>query len=217
MIGWLIALGVLVLLAILPLGVSVLYNADGPLVRVILGPGKLTVYPRKPKKQTAEKQAKAAAKAQAKKEAKAQKKAAAAQQKAKEKKPVKKGGSWKDFIPLVKTGLAFLGDFRRKLRVKNLELKLIMANADPCDLAISYGKAWAAVSGLLPNLERIFVIKKRDVAVECDFTADKTVVYAKLDITITLGRLLALAVRYGIRALRDYIHLKNKRKGGAKI
>ena len=36
--GWWITLGILVLLAILPLGVSVHYNADGPLVRIILGP-----------------------------------------------------------------------------------------------------------------------------------------------------------------------------------
>ena len=214
MIGWLIALGILVLLAILPLGVSVLYNTDGPLVRVILGPGRLKVYPRekKPEKDDPKKKAKAQKKA----EAKAQKKAAAAEKKNQQKKPSQKGGSWTDFIPLVKTGLAFLGDFRRKLRVKRLELKLVLAGGDPCELALNYGKGWAAVGALFPNLERVFVIKKRDVEVECDFTADKTLVFARLDISITLGRLLSLVVRYGIRALRDYINLKNKRKGGAK-
>ena len=218
MVGWLIALGVIVLLAILPLGVSAIYNTDGPLIRVILGPGKLTVYPRKkkPKKENPKKEAKAKQKAEAKAKAKEQKKAASAVEKAKSKHESKTGGSWKDFIPLVKTGLAFLGDFRRKLRVNRFELKLVMAGGDPCELAIGYGKAWAAVGGLIPNLERVFVFKKRDVEVECDFTADKTLVFARLDITITLGRLIALVVRYGIRALRDFIKLKNKRKGGAK-
>ena len=43
--GWLITLGILTLLAILPLGVSVKYNAEGPRVRVILGPIKFTVFP----------------------------------------------------------------------------------------------------------------------------------------------------------------------------
>ena len=43
--GWLITLAVLFLLAVLPLGVSVKYNADGPLVRVIAGPLKITVFP----------------------------------------------------------------------------------------------------------------------------------------------------------------------------
>ena len=91
-----------------------------------------------------------------------------------------------------------------------------MAGGDPADLAVNYGKTWAAVGGLMPQLERIFVIKKRNIAVQCDFTAEKTLIYARLDVTITLGRLLALVVRYGIRALRQFIDIKNKRKGGAK-
>ena len=47
--GWLIAFGILFLLAILPLGASVKYNADGPLIRIIGGPIRLTVFPRQKK------------------------------------------------------------------------------------------------------------------------------------------------------------------------
>ena len=127
----------------------------------------------------------------------------------------KKGGSILDFLPLVQVALDFLGEFRRKLRVNRLELKLILAADDPCDLAVNYGRAWAAVGNLFPLLERAFVIKKRDVEVECDFTSEETLVIARLDLTITLGRLLSLAVRYGIRALREFLKIKNIRKGGA--
>ena len=129
--------------------------------------------------------------------------------------PQEKGGSFLDFLPLMKVALSFLGDFRRKLRVNDLELKLILAGNDPCDLAVSYGRTWAAVGGLLPQLERLFVIKKRNVEVACDFTTTETLVIARLDLTITLGRLLSLAVVYGIRALRELIKLQKKRKGGA--
>ena len=45
--GWLIALGILVLLAILPLGVGMRYSAEGALVRVIAGPFRITVFPMK--------------------------------------------------------------------------------------------------------------------------------------------------------------------------
>ena len=48
--GWIIALGVVILLAILPLGVRIRYNSDGMLVKVIAGPLKITVFPL-PKKQ----------------------------------------------------------------------------------------------------------------------------------------------------------------------
>lgn len=217
--GWLIALGVIFLLAILPLGVSVKYNADGLLARVILGPIKLTVYPRPKKKKKEKKKKEQPAKKQEEKpkeeESLPKPPQPPKQEKSKEEPKKEKGGSLTDFIPLVKVALDFLGDFRRKLRVNYLQLKLIMAADDPCDLAVNYGRTWAAVGNLMPQLERLFVIKKRDVEVECDFTASKTLVIARLDLTITLGRVIALAVRYGIRAVKEFLKINKKRKGGA--
>ena len=99
--------------------------------------------------------------------------------------------------------------------MKQLYLRLILASSDPCDLAVNYGKTWAAVGNLQPVLNRIFVIKKQDIEVECDFTADETLVIARLDITITLGRLLSLVAVYGFRAVKEFLKFKKKRKGGA--
>ena len=45
--GWWIALGVVFLLGILPLGVSARYSGEGPLLRVVIGPVRLTLFPRK--------------------------------------------------------------------------------------------------------------------------------------------------------------------------
>ena len=109
----------------------------------------------------------------------------------------------------------FLDVFRRKLRLNLLELKLIMASDDPCDLAVNYGRAWAAVGNLMPQLERVFIIKKRDIEVECDFTASQTLVIARLDLTITLGRLLNAVLVFAVRALVQFLKIKKKRKGGA--
>ena len=67
--GWIITFVILFLLAILPLGASVLYDAEGPRVRVVAGPLKIQVFPlkKKPKKQKS-------GKAKPKKEAKPKKK-----------------------------------------------------------------------------------------------------------------------------------------------
>lgn len=203
--GWLIALAVLILLAMLPLGVSAAYHADGALVNLILGPARIKLFPRKKEDKKKEKPDK-------KTEEKEHK-----QKEDKPKDPGKNGGSVKDFLPLVRTALDFLGGFRRKLRVNRLEVKLILAADDPCDLAVNYGRAWAALGNLMPQLERLFVIKKRDLEVECDFTSNETRVIARLDLSITLGRLLGLLVRYGIRAVRQYFQIMNKRKGGANL
>ncbi len=255
--GWLITLGVVFLLAILPLGVIVVYNADGPMVRIIAGPLKILVVPRpkkvpkkkkkapkkkaapEPGKQTGEPQKQTSAPPKAEKTAPAEPgKPAPKVEKAVPPEPQKpahvdkipephpprksvsadlekKGGSWTDFLPFVKLGLNFLGNFRRKLRIKRLELKLILAGDDPCNVAVNYGRAWAAVGNLMPQLERLFVIKERNVEVECDFTTSETKVFAHLNISITLGRLIALIVSYGLRALKTYLSISNKRKGGA--
>ena len=200
--GWLIALAVIVLLAVLPLGASVKYDSGGLLVRLIAGPARITLFPRK-KKDKEEKKPKK----ETKKEEPAPKTEAALKEKT--------GGKLTDFLPLVQVALDFLGEFRRKLRVNRLEMKIIMAGGDPCDLAVNYGRAWAALGNLVPLLERCFVIKKRDLEVECDFVSEETLIYARLDLTITLGRILSLAVRYGIRALREFLKIMKFRKGGA--
>ena len=207
--GWLIAAGVLVLLAALPLGVSAVYDEAGPVVRLIAGPVRICVYPSKAKKEKESKKPK--------KETQKKEKTAKEKKPKKEEPAKKKGGSVRDFFPLISLVLELLGDFRRKLRVNRLQLRLILAGDDPCDLAMNYGKAWAALGNLMPQLERVFTIQKRDVEVECDFISDKTLIIARLDLTITLGRLLSMGVYHGIRILRQYLIIMKTRKGGAKL
>lgn len=198
--GWLIALGVLTLIAILPVGVSAIYNEEGPIVSIIVGPVHIPVFPAK-KKEKPEKP----------KKTKAQTTTRPAAQKTQ-----KKGGSIEDFLPIVDMVLDFLSAFRRKLRVKKLYLKLILGGSDPSDLAVNYGRGWAVLGNLMPLLDNAFVIKKRDAEVECDFLAEKTTIIARLDISITVGRVLSLAVVHGVPILRELLKVMNKRKGGAK-
>lgn len=215
--GWLITFGILFLLAVLPLGVRIRYDSGGFLLRLVLGPIRFTVFPR-PKKENKEEKKEAPKEEKKESQKKKDEDLPKPPQPPKEEKPKEKtetGGSLTDFFPLVKVALDLLGDFRRKLRLDDLYLRLILASSDPCDLAMNYGRTWAAVGNLMPVLEKYFVIKKRDVEVECDFAASETKVIARLEITITLGRLLALVVVYGIRALKEFMTLRNKRKGGA--
>lgn len=219
--GWLIALGIITLLAVLPLGVSVKYDEDGVLLKLIIGPVKITLFPRPKKDQKPKKKEKTQEKKEKQKTEPAQQPAPEATPQTPDKKPEakqekkKSGGSVTDFLPLVKTALDMLGAFRRRLRLNVLDLKLIMAADDPCDLAVNYGRAWTAVGNFLPRLEKVFVIKKRNIEVECDFMAAETKIIARLDLTITLGRILATVVVYGVRALIQFLKINKKRKGGA--
>jgi len=202
--GWLIALGVLTLIAILPIGVSAFYDEDGPRALIIAGPARIQVFPGK-KKEKEKKEKKTTPK---------KKTSAKSSEKTTEKK--KKGGSIYDFLPIVDLVLDFLAAFGRKLRVNRLELKLILAGSDPSDLALNYGRGWAVLGNLLPLLERAFVIQKRDLEVECDFLSDKTTIIARLDLSITIGRVISLLFVRGIPILRELLKLMKILKGGAK-
>lgn len=197
----LIVLGVLLLLAILPLGGAVRYDGGGARAYLVLGPINLLLYPRKAK--------------ESKPKNKKEKKPKIAREKAPEPQSKEKesaGGSVKKFIPFVKLGLSFLNELRWKLRVNRLDLKVVLAAEDPADLALTYAKANAALGSLWPLLEQSLRIRKRNVSVQCDFEAEQTLVFANVKITITLGRALALAVKYGIRALIQFMKLKKQEK-----
>lgn len=205
-----IAAAIVLILAVLPLGVCIRYNDAGFLLKVIAGPLKITVFPRKRKQKKQKKKPDQVKKGQQIESSASEEEPPRPPEAQPEQK--EKGGSLTRFLPLIKLGLRFLGDFRRKLRLDNLYLRLILAGDDPCDLAVNYGRIWAAVGNLMPRLERLFVIKKRDIQVERDFAASETCVVAHLDITITLGRLLVLALVYGVRVLIEFLSMK--RKGG---
>ena len=196
--GWLIALAVLGLLLWIPLGVTASYDESGAVVKLVLGFLRFQLYPGKPKKK---KEIPEKPKKQPKKQP--------------ETRQEKKGGSLSDFFPLVDVVLDFLSDIRRKLRVELLEIRFCMAGGDPADLGIQYGRAVAAVSALDPQLERLFVIKKKHIRVECDFNGEKSQVWANVRLTITVGRILSMGLRHGVKALREYMKIMKLRKGGA--
>ena len=80
--------------------------------------------------------------------------------------------------------------------LKRLDVKLILTGDDPCDLAVQYGQAWAAVGTLLAGLESLISIGKRNVDVRCDFVGTESCFTARLDFSLSFGRLLAYMFRY---------------------
>ena len=194
----LVIFAVLVLIGCIPVGVDARYGADGIFLAAKIGPVRLQLLPQKPKKKK-------------KKPAKKQQPAA---------KPAKKKPAEKKKNPLLSggvdgllqlLGLAFdtLGDLRRKLRVNALMLHVTVPGGDdPAKAAMNYGRAWAAIGALTPAVERLFVIKKRDIQPELNYNETQMKVDAHLVTTITIGRSLALALRAGV----GFLKILNERK-----
>lgn len=191
---WLIIVGVVLLILLMPVGIRGRYNDNGGIAWVTVGPFRFLLYPNK----------------------RGDKKASEVVAEFAKKKTVK-GGKLSDFYPLFGDIIELLAELRRKLRVKRLVFKVILAGDDPCDLAVNYGKAWTALGNLMPRLEQFLVIRKRDLEVECDFTADKTLIYADIHITISFVRLIGIVLINGTRIMKKYLSIIEKRKGGANL
>ena len=123
----------------------------------------------------------------------------------------KSGGKLTDFLPLVRTILNFLGDLKGRMRVNQLQLKIILAEDDPCDLSVHYGKTWAAVGGLQMHLDKLFRIKNQKIEVECDYLADATTVLGSVDVSLGFLQLLTLVIRYGLQGFKQFNDIKNDR------
>ena len=195
----LVIFAVLVLIGCIPVGVDARYNAEGVFLAAKLGPFRLQLLPQKPKK-----------KPKKRKPQQKQPKKTPAKAEPQEKKPNPLlSGGVDGLMQLLDLAFGTLGDLRRKLRVNELTLYVLIGGADdPAKAAMGYGRAWAAIGAITPSLERLFVIKKRDIRPALDYTISNTQIDAHLVTTITIRRSLALALRAGIRFLK----ILNERK-----
>lgn len=195
--GWLIALTAIVLLAFLPLGLRIRYDHDGLAVFLKIGFLRFPIYPSKKKNP--------------------EKKQKEQSEDSEKSSPWGKGGSIKDFRPILSVLLNFLKEIPKKITVKRLDVLVTLVGDDPCDLAQNYGKTCAAVSALEPQLERALNIKRKNIQIQCDFLESTPTVFILTDVTISFCRSISLLWRHGRHAVREYIHLKNKEEGGATL
>ena len=193
---------VLFLIGCIPVGVDAGYSPEGYYVKLKIWLLRFTLLPR-PEKPTQKK------KKPAKKAEKAEKTAAPEKEK---KKSSFVSGGLDGIFSLVQLGCDVLGDLRRKLRVEKLTLHVCFGG-DAAKAAINYGRAWAAIGALTPVLDRVFVIRERDICPELCYEQEGMTVEARLVMTITIGRVLSLALRAGVKFLK---FIANNKKGGAK-
>lgn len=195
--SWLVVFAVVLLFLLLPVRIHAEYNKEA-LVQLLIGPVRLMLYPRKAKKPKTERSGK--------------KEKSDSDFESHETQNRKSSMSLSDLLEIVQVIIDFLRDIKRKLIVTDLQLHVLLAGEDPCDVAVNYGRALAALGNLMPQMERHFVIKNRDLHVSCDFSADKTMVNAKIILSVRLGDILWIVVYHGIRVLRKYLKNINKSK-----
>ena len=200
MSSWLvvgIVLAFFVLIGLIPVGVDASYRENDLALWLKIGMLRVQILPAKPKKKTA-----------LKKKKPAKTKAAAAKPVKPKKQTQMPKLTLSDILALADLACDTLGNLRRKLRVEVLVLHVTLDGSDPAKAAMLYGRAWAMIGALTPQLDRLFVIKKRDIQPILDYNEKEMSISAQLALTITIGRALSLGLKAGARFLKLWINKK---------
>ena len=221
----LIILGILLLLILLiffvPYGVDAGYEEGVLFLRVKAGPFRFTLYPKKPpserkKKKQREKQDAAGsekkAEAAKKKKKKGKKKgepADTAEQGVDETITVREKTRWDldTIAALVKMALNALRRFFRAFRVDLLKLHLTVAGSDPYDTALRYGAVCAAAEMLNADDGRCR-LRKRDIALGCDFVRTFPEIAFRIVVTVQLYKFVHMAFMF----LAEYVIWKIRKR-----
>ncbi len=173
----LLALGAL--LRLVRLGALAEYSAAGLRLKLKVGPLRLMLYPRKPKRP--------------------RRKAGKSSQR--EKKREERPQPEKRFLPLIAEAA---GRFRRKLRIDVFQLEVTAAAPDPAAAALCFGGVNAFIGMIWPLVEQNFNVKERRLRTRVDFDAERPSVYLYAAATLTAGQALALGLRLTTRFLAEF-------------
>lgn len=105
-------------------------------------------------------------------------------------------------LELIHLGLRALGRLRRRLRIDDLQLYLLVSTSDPYRTAMLYGSINAGVYALLSGLNQAVDVRNQDIQVNVDFDRGRMDLYGRLILTIHVGQLLVVGIIFGYEFLR---------------
>jgi len=179
------------LISLIRIGGRVRYGQAGLFAAVLVGPFKIQIFPVKPRRKP-------------KKEKKPEKKPPQADKHKKE--PVEgQPGTLSRLMKLLPVVGQFCGSLKRKIRIDDLELELIWGGGDPAAIALGYGRANAALGMLWPIFDHNFKVKRHSFQIGLDYNKTQPMAELTAAITLTVGQITALGLRYGMKALIVWI------------
>jgi hypothetical protein len=167
---------------------------------------------RSQEEKAAEKKRKKEEKARRKKEAKAKKSSQKKEKtpKTEEKTEKKPGGSLELVRGLLPVVIQALGALKKRIRIDRLIVHYVAGGTDAAQVAISYGKLSAGAAGVVALLDNNFKVKRQEITMDVNFLAESPTIYLDAGLSLTVGQILYLAVRYGIASLKVFLRQRRK-------
>ncbi|MCL2392199.1 MAG: DUF2953 domain-containing protein [Oscillospiraceae bacterium] len=174
MIALAIVIAALLLIALLRFGVFLEYGSEGVIVKLLVGPLVLKVFPSKEKPDEKERKARKKAKKELKKE------------KDKDKQKKQLPGGLQTFLDMIPPLINMLSRIKRRLLINNLTVHFVVAGTDASKTAMTYGVVNAALGSLASFLDNNFRVKHRDFHVDVDFLSEQQTVYARASFSLAV-------------------------------
>jgi len=164
------------------------YDKSGPMVYAWAGPVRTQIYPR--------------VKVQPRERKKPEKKQESQGDQLKIVwEALKEGGTMQQLKAMLSAIGPILGQFRRRLAIRELTLHYTVATKDAAMTALAYGGAHAAVSKILLLLQIGGQVKKQDIQINANFENREDLVFLRVRLSMSVWGALCL----GIFALRKMI------------
>lgn len=195
MTGWLIALGILLLIGFTRVRLRLQYDEGGLAASMRIGVFRVKLYPRPEKEKKPEKP----------------KKNKEEPQKAKEREKrdfgVKfDGDALRDIIAIAKKALRRA---TRLARFELIELRFTSGGDDAAKVAIHYGTLNQIIYTIYPVLKRSLRIKKTNIGIFLDYTLPKSTYYGKLRLSVSIGRIVVFGFASAGSLLGFYLKHRN--------
>lgn len=216
--AFLIVVGILLFINLLPIGAHILFDESGFRLKLVFGLLQFKLLPKKEKAPPLPKtqaETNSAEEPKEKKAEKPEKKEKVKEKEPKEKKPKEKkslGALIETYLPWVRLAAKALSDLRWLPLIRRMDIRVTFGG-DAGTAALNYGKACGIIGAGLAILRRNLRIRSYRIHPEAVDGEKGIRVSADAVITLTLGGLLCYLVKYAVRALSLY--LKSKKPGKA--
>mgnify|MGYP007003801905 CR=1 FL=1 len=187
----LIILLVLWLISLIRIGGRVSYGEAGLFAAALAGPFRIQILPAKPKKKKPGKKPK-------------KEKPPVAEKHKKEPEEGQPGALSRLMKLLPVVGQA-CGALKRKIRIDDLDLELIWGGSDPAAIALGYGQANAVLGMIWPIFDHNFKVKHHSFQIGLDYDRPAPAVEVRAAVTLTVGQIFALGIRYGVKVLITWV------------
>ncbi len=109
------------------------------------------------------------------------------------------------FCEVAKLAAKTVGRILRSVKVKQMDLQMLIASEDPADTAQQYGQVCSLLYPALAGIEHLVRIRRRNLRVEPNFLLERSNVCFDLRLRISWWRLLyaLLALSWGILMIED--------------